>query len=359
MASIEQRGKRWLVRWRDPDGTQRARTLRTREAARALQREVEDCVAGGRRWEPRDARATPGLRSIAEQWLKAQSRLLAPSSLVAYGVQVETFVSWVERRTPAAPVTMLSVRLLEEYWDHVRATALPGRPRGVVTARRYVEIVQQLWDWAAGREDLVGVPPPRRMDMPRPPPPRAAVAPTWAEMDRAILACEGRQRALAIVMRCTGLRVQQVMRLRWEDLQGDMLVIRSELGKTRAEQSGRVVPVASVLLDELRVGRLADWPRGEWLIPWSTTRRRARPGPMEEAWRAAGVRTVAWEGSPNHAFRRGFISGLRSAGADWQAVEYLVGHQLVGVQAPYVDPHVALPLRAAVALVPALPAKEP
>lgn len=359
MASIEQRGKRWLVRWRDPDGTQRARSCRTREAARALQREVEDCVAAGRRWEPRDARATPGLREVAEQWLIAQARLLAPSSLVAYGIQVETFVRWAERRTPRAPVTVLSVRLLEEYWDYVSASGSRGRTRGVGTARRYVEIIQQLWSWAAGREDLVGVPPPRRMDMPRPPPPRAAVAPTWEEMDRAILACEGRQRALAIVMRCTGLRVQQVMRLRWEDLQGDTLVIRPELGKTRAERSGRVMPVSPVLLEELRVGRLVQWPGGEWLVGWPTTRRKARSVSMEQAWRAAGVRAVAWEGSPHHAFRRGFISGLRSAGADWQAVEYLVGHQLVGVQAPYVDPHVALPLRAAVALVPALPARAP
>ena len=61
----------WQVRWADPDGRSRARTLPTKRAADKLKREVEDLVSRGRRWEPRDAREVPDLRVISEQYIKA------------------------------------------------------------------------------------------------------------------------------------------------------------------------------------------------------------------------------------------------------------------------------------------------
>lgn len=64
------------------------------------------------------------------------------------------------------------------------------------------------------------------------------------------------------------------------------------------------------------------------------------------------MRRAAWKGRPHHAFRKGFVTELRRAGADADAVEYLVGHSL-GLRGVYTDPD-ALALRAAVALVPPL-----
>jgi len=66
-------------------------------------------------------------------------------------------------------------------------------------------------------------------------------------------------------------------------------------------------------------------------------------------WRRAGVRKAAWASSPHHAFRRGFVSGLKRLGADDEAVEVLVGHSL-GLRGHYADPE-AMPLREAVALI--------
>jgi len=57
---------------------------------------------------------------------------------------------------------------------------------------------------------------------------------------------------------------------------------------------------------------------------------------------------------PHHAYRKGFISELKRAGADPDAVEYLVGHSL-GLRGVYTDPD-ALPLRDAVNRIPPLPA---
>jgi integrase len=71
-------------------------------------------------------------------------------------------------------------------------------------------------------------------------------------------------------------------------------------------------------------------------------------------WLAAGVPAEVWEQRPCHAFRRGFVTGIRAEGAEWHAVEYLVGHKLPGMQQPYVDAWKALKLVEAVKNVPAI-----
>ncbi len=62
------------------------------------------------------------------------------------------------------------------------------------------------------------------------------------------------------------------------------------------------------------------------------------------------MRTEVWSGRPHQAFRRGFVSGLKRAGADRDAVEHLVGHTL-GSRGAYIDLD-SLPLDEAIALVP-------
>ena len=64
----------------------------------------------------------------------------------------------------------------------------------------------------------------------------------------------------------------------------------------------------------------------------------------------AGIDPRKWQRRSTHAFRKGFVSGLRKAGADPDAVEFLVGHTL-GIVGIYADPD-SLPLAEAVAMVP-------
>jgi len=175
-------------------------------------------------------------------------------------------------------------------------------------------------------------------------------------MDRCVAACTGWQRDVAIILRYTGLRVQQVMHLKWSDfdLSLGILKIRGELGKTHQERSGRIIPVSEYLVDQLRqmaparerVGfiiacnRKADGPRG----------REARARDMMRAWKRAGVREDVWKQRPHHAFRKGFRSALKRSGADDMAVEFLLGHSL-GIAGVYTDPD-AMPLRETVELIP-------
>jgi len=96
------------------------------------------------------------------------------------------------------------------------------------------------------------------------------------------------------------------------------------------ERKGFIVPC----------GRKADGPRA----------REARARDMMRAWKRAGVREEVWKQRPHHAFRKGVRSGLKRLGADDMAVELLLGHSL-GIAGVYTDPD-ALPMRAAVALIP-------
>jgi integrase len=227
-----------------------------------------------------------------------------------------------------------------------------GHERGAETVRKHLQVIELMWMWAYENDDEWEnlVPRPRRLKLTRTPPP-LTVAPTWDEMDACIEACNAWHRQLALLLRFTGLRVQQAMDLRWSDVDLDRatLSVRGELGKSRQERSGRTIPISMHLVELLR-----SWERrDEYIVPCERQAgpraREARGRDMARAWKRAGVRPQARK-QPHHAFRKGFVSELKRAGADDEAVEFLVGHSL-GLRGVYTDPD-ALPLRAAVALIP-------
>jgi len=149
------------------------------------------------------------------------------------------------------------------------------------------------------------------------------------------------------------------MQLRWDDfdLQECRLIIRGELGKTQEEPRGRLIPFSPHLAHEM-----AGWGLRDGLVIESNRKqdgprgREARARDMARAWKRSGVRPEVWRQRPHHAFRKGFVSGLKALGADDEAVEFLVGHTL-GIRGTYTDPE-ALPLRVAVRLVPAVAASD-
>jgi len=259
------------------------------------------------------------------------------------------FGAWLESRSRRQHIGLdtFSRALLADYWDHCSDV----RGAAASTANRRVNHVHQLWEWCYDH-DTIGAetPRPRRIDLPSPEA-AATRAPTWAQMD-AVIDAVGLEhwRRYLMVLRCTGLRTSQAMQLRWEDVDFDAgtLLIRPELGKSRSERRGRVVPLAPVLLREM-----STWgPRQGWLVDWpgDTGQRDPARSTLRRAWERAGVPREIWATQPNHAMRKGYISGLRLLGAAADAVEFLVGHDM-GIRGTYTDPW-ALPLTDAVARVP-------
>jgi integrase len=273
------------------------------------------------------------------------------------------------QRSRTVPLSAFTRESLSSWWEDLRKT------RTISTSRLYVGAVRSAWEWAFD-SDTYGehTPRPRRFTMPTPSAAHAR-APTWEEMDAAIHACDALaaseveasannkatledswtwRRRLLVVLRCTGLRVHQAMRLQWSDLDLERrtLTVRGELGKSRAERSGRVVPIAPVLADEL-----AGWGirTGALLAPWKKSRT-ADTMKTTRVWAASNVDPRVWgapagsdKGQPHHAFRKGFKTGLARLGVAAHVRDYLVGHHR-GIDAAYLDTFEEA--REAVALLP-------
>jgi integrase len=126
-----------------------------------------------------------------------------------------------------------------------------------------------------------------------------------------------------IVMRFTGLRKQQVMRLTWDDvdMENALLTVRPELGKSKQERRGRVVPISAHLVTEL-----AGWGvREGFLVKTRGEARRIDNPALHRAWRESGAPPEIWR-QPCHAFRKGLISNLVGQGVAEHLVKALVGH---------------------------------
>jgi integrase len=373
VASVTKRGKKWIVRWRDPDGTERIRTCPDKVTAEALSRDVERLKALGRRWEVEvrvvvpplvaetidpetgKRRATGGL---FRDFIADRRRTCAPDTIRHYETALGWFFDWLTARHPGVELTPkhLTLSALAAWYDDLRRDGT----RGIARTRLVIGAVQSAWDWAWD-SDVYGqhTERPRKLDMPTPSY-GLARAPSWAEMDAAIFAahaladaCRAANDALGyrwradlfVVLRFTGLREQQAMRLTWDDvdLEAGLLTIRGELGKSHQERSGRVVPIAKPLLEELRTWGRRDLLEGRgggaterWLIAPHKEQRTA-PSPQTTAcWEASGVPPAVWRGHPHHCFRKGFKSGLLRHGADPAVRDYLVGHHQ-GVDAHYLD----------------------
>ncbi len=352
MASIEKRNGKFRVRWRDPDGKDRSRQAPTKAAAQRLRREVEACVAEGRRWEPAHARERAGLQEGLEAYVRHCHRTYASSTVRLYASRLDVFRRFLVERHGSRRILhleLLTRGLIEGFYDWLLETGRHGHPRSKSSAKKYIQTVEGFWAWAYDHDDYgIEVGPPKKLKLPQTPR-TPTQAPTWGEMDRMIGASKGWQRELYLVLRFTGLRVQQAMGLRWEhvDLQQGTLTVPGHLGKTPSERHGRTVPISRHLVDEL-----AGWGRREgWLIRCDRKTRTARSRDASAAWRRAEVPSAKWKKRPHHAFRKGFVTGLRSLGADPDAGEYLVGHTLGGQRDTYTDP-IGLHLCRAVDLIP-------
>lgn len=298
MASIERRNDGWRVRWRDPDETPRSRQCPSAATAKTLAREVEDASALGRRWEPRDAREQADLRVLFKDYIEECVRVLKPATASRYALALDLFLRFCDDtfgKGKPLPPSILTRRLLADRYTALKHNGLHGRERGDQTRRKMVEVLQLAWQWLFDNDESnTDLPMPRKLRMVRGPA-SPTIAPTWAEMDSCIAALDGWHRDLAVVLRFTGLRAQQAMSITWDDLDlsNARLRIRGELGKSKQEQRGRIVPVSPHLVRRLTASSHED----RFVVPCNRQpgprQRLARARDTERGWTRAEVRPEA------------------------------------------------------------------
>lgn len=357
MASIEKRGDGYQIRWWSLRKCHRSHQAPTLRVANQIAREIEEQKARGIDWAPAGLREDPPLDEVTRLFLSERADHLRASTIRNYAVRLDLFLRFLRERHPRGPLgaSLLSRPMLNELFAWLRKpeTGRHGHRRGAESAARVVEVVQLFWTWAEGSERWPDIPRPRTIDLPKSDP-QPVVAPTWAEMDACVAACNGWQRRLALWLRYTGLRVGESMLFLWSDIDmiAGTLTIRPEVNKTGA---GRIVPLSPHLISEI-----AGWGKREgYVIPTGRKpgkrEREPRPRDIKRAWTRAKVRPEAAR-QPDHAFRRGWKTGMLALGAHPDAVDYLQGHALgtVGGRRRYIDPWQALPLVETAARVPAI-----
>lgn len=345
------RSGRYQVRWRNPDRSVAARTFTTKGDAKEHERVTQRCEELGLWWKPEEKpAAVPWFGDGVTAFMKRLEETHAASTVRQYRDGLTMAADALDAsgfgEMTVGDISIEHLRIFRA-WLEDRATARRTSGRAPDTIRRLVEKLEACWAWLFETEFHPAVPRPRSLELPKAPL-QPVRAPTFEEMARCVLATRGEYRRLTTVAYFTGLRISQVLGLDWSlvDFEHELLTVPGHLCKTERERAGRIIPLSPHLISEL-----ATWGERVGPIVTISVTRQARERAVHAAWRAAGVRDEIHKQRPDHAFRRGFVSGLKRLGADDEAVEFYVGHSIAGARGRYIDGD-AMPLRELAALIP-------
>ena len=202
MASIHKRdtpgGVRWLVRWRDPDGTERTRALETLTDAKRERARVEQSIGDGSYVSPAGGRERFG--ALAERWMIA--RRVAASTRARDRVYLDQYVLPAFGGVQVGRITPADI----ERW----VVALHDRGLASATVSRALRYVRSILDIAV-RDRLVMTNPaaPSMLQLPRldtPRPRDSMTVLTSAQVAALVDAVNPYYRPLVSVAVATGLR---------------------------------------------------------------------------------------------------------------------------------------------------------
>jgi integrase/recombinase XerD len=164
-----------------------------------------------------------------------------------------------------------------------------------------------------------------------------------AQLDKLLAAAPTPEhRCLWAVMRFTGSRVSETLKLTWGALHADRLVFVCSTTKTRITREPRISPQLNAELECFR---------DEWKKRWGHECRSrdhliaSRFGPAEHMSRAAADlalrQTIARIGLPSgcslHTFRRSFATTAAQNGAALETIRRFTGHRSLDQLSRYID----------------------
>ncbi|MFN3201637.1 MAG: tyrosine-type recombinase/integrase [Bradymonadia bacterium] len=328
MASIRKRGSTYQVRWRDLEGIERGQRCPDLQTARRVRLEVEQALAVGKDWRPRDRADPPSLSEVFQQYLTEIARRVKDTTAEQYRIALRLFLVHLRQEKPQGTLqpALLKDEVLGTFFDSLLST------NNRSSAADAVRHVQRAWRWAYRKNRRFGgsVPPPEEIELPQREILLRPWAPSWSMADEVIWAAWSAKQAkwygdFLALLRYTGLRKSQIMKLRWSDLDltNCQLYIRPELGKSKQEARGRTIPVTPHLVE-----LVSGWDRhSDYLVATDKPQRRIDNITLRKRWEAAGIEPEDLR-QPTHSFRKMIVSELRKARADPMAVKALVGHQL-------------------------------
>ncbi|MBJ8344824.1 site-specific integrase [Antrihabitans sp. YC2-6] len=330
MATIESyqtaSGKRYRVRYRDPDRRQtQKRGFTTKRDAQAYAATVEVSKLKGEYISPSDGRTTVG--ELGPAWLGRQAHL-KPSAYAP----VE--VAWrlrVEPRWGTVQLADIRPSAVQQWIADLSRGNDTTKPLGATVVIRTHGVLASILDTAV-RDRLIPSNPARKLKLPR----KQRKRPTYLTHEQvAALAHEcGEHAALVLLLAYTGLRWGEATGMRVRDL--DLLRRRATIDEN-AVAVGRQIIVGTTKGHKRRTVPLADFlvpylarecenkTRDDLVFPGDDGRHMSRPHNVS-GWFDRAVATADLPKVTPHDLRHTAASLAVSAGANVKALQKMLGH---------------------------------
>ena len=159
-----------------------------------------------------------------------------------------------------------------------------------------------------------------------------------AELQLLLTKLDTRERTLVLLAAATGLRVSELLGIRWDDVDFDSLELRvtrsiwhQKIGDCKTEASAKPVPLDGYMAEDLLQWRKrSPYPmQGDWVFASPTMKGTQPYWPdnlmkryIKPAAKAAGIhKNIGW-----HTFRHSFGTLLKANGEDVKTVQELLRH---------------------------------
>ena len=327
----------WLVdvEYRRPDGTtqrvKRVPRVQTRRGAEQYEREVLASLANGTfNQKPSKKEEKPKVlfadfaKRFLEHYVAANNKLSeAETKESVFRVHLIPFFG-----------TMSLESINEERVDRYKTSKLKDkvRPLGPKTINNHLTILRKTLAIAVKWHELSHVPEIQWLKTPEP----EVEFFDFDEADRLFAGAAPEWRAMITVAARTGMRIGELLGLRWDDvdLKAEHLRVRRAVARgkigTPKSGKGRKIPLSRDALEALRSHRHL---RGELVFCAESGRMLTRTEckwPLWSACKRAGLRKVGW-----HVLRHTFASHLAMRGASLKVIQELLGHAAIEMTMRY------------------------
>jgi len=129
--------------------------------------------------------------------------------------------------------------------------------------------------------------------------------------------------AVLFIVYSSGLRVSEVVRLRYEDLDRDRGLIHVHGGKGRKDRMTLLADAAVAAVERYLDGKRP----GSWLFPGNQPSRHLSARTVQKVVESARIRAKIDKKFSVHALRHSFATHLLEAGTDLRFIQELLGHE--------------------------------
>lgn len=357
-------GSPWRLRFRDPaTGRQREKRFHHEQGSRSRQPPPSATKAHAAAIEAMQEGRSPDevltvqppgrlatFDECAVAFIRARAAYgLAASTLERYSGHLNRFQAIVRGLEGIPEGQAIPADVLSRQTIHKVTLALRAEGRATTTIANIIQCALDVWAHASD-DDLPGVPPAPRSKsglIPRRDARRPLPAPKQAELDAVLRELPRNAHVTlgaAIMMKATGLRVDQCLSARRSDFREATGTLYVRTGKSHAEKAGRFVPVAPWLFDELapymnpasepdaplirrRVNEVKMQRNDQWRVLRKAADRAAEKGLIRVETYRPPPETGRRNARGAHMFRAAFMYALEEAGHRDDVINRLVGHR--------------------------------